>query len=461
MELLDIKICYFRTIKHSEYYYKQNNLSNFEIKNDICTLNYYPYPLMPYVSPLKLLRTYKLPVELKLDKDTLRIARQALLAEIDLSPRQSVMLGEKEMGRNDILQLFDTLQAADSWPYHEAIHLDQPLLDFLTEYKIPLKPIANNPLYNEPGFVSFLSPFYPEVFANGFIQVLKKPSFESMNALFQLPAAWNRGDNNRQSELIIKQYLRRMLTQLDQLVAPYKGKTGIIFKKKLVEPYYDHQLIDALNRLPDSYTDIRQHYGLLLIEVAYIMWNNKNKSDSNFVVRRVETLNGGYELDHHIKHYWSQCTATNSYTSDSSSGDGWGVSPWTIVVLVIFVIRMIGMCERCDRDESRAGSGSRIRFDVPPTDAYEPPSRSNSRTSSGSGSSRKAGAEKIKDVPVAPKKDQYFDPRIDRLETLLPKMDSLANVVKPRSNNAAYDALYRQLKKSNSIEQPIIEGLKK
>jgi hypothetical protein len=417
---------------------------------------------MPYVSPLKLLRSYKLPIELKLDKDTLRIARQALLAEIDLSPRQSVMLGEKEMGRNDILQLFDTLQASDSWPYHEAIHLDQPLLDFLTEYKIPVKPIAKNPLYNEPGFISFLSPFYPEVFANGFLQVLKDPSFERLNALFQLPSVWNTGDNNRQSELIIKQHLRRMLTQLEQLVAPYKGKTGIIFKKKLVEPYYDHQLIDALNRLPDSYTEIRNHYGLLLIEVAYIMWNNRNKSDSNFVVRRVESLNGGYELDHHVKHYWSQCTPKDSYTSDSSDSGGSGVSPWTIVVLVVFAIRMIGMCERCDKDDNRRAGNSRIRFDVPPSSTYEPPSRTSTRsTTRGSGSSREAVVEEIVEVPIAPKKDQYFDPRTDQLEMLLPKMDSLARVLKPISQTNAYDALYRKLKQSNSIEQPIIEGLKK
>jgi hypothetical protein len=416
---------------------------------------------MPYVSPLKLLRSYKLPIELKLDKDTLRIARQALLAEIDLSPRQSVLLGEKEMGRNDILQLFDTLQAADSWPYHEAIHLDEPLLDFLTEYKIPVKPIAQNPLYNESGFISFLSPFYPEVFANGFLQVLKKPSFERLNALFQLPAAWNTGDNNRQSEVIIKQHLRRMLTQLEQLVAPYKGKTGIIFKKKLVEPYYDPQLVDALNRLPDSYTEIRQHYGLLLIEVAYIMWNNRNKSDSNFVVRRVESLNGGYELDHHVKHYWSQCTPENSYTSDSSNG-GSGISPWTIVVIVIFVIRVISMCDRCDRDSERRAGNSRIRFDVPPASVYESPSSASTRSTTRSkGSSRGTVVEDVAEVPVVPKKEQYFDPKADRLETLLPKMDSLTNVLKPKSLYPGYDVIYRKLKQSNSIERPIMEGLEK
>jgi hypothetical protein len=405
---------------------------------------------MPYVSPIKLLSGYQLPVELKLDKDTLRIARQALLAEIDLSSNQTVELGGKLMTRNDVLQLFDAIQGNDQLRYHEAIHADAALLDFFTEGKVPVMPLSNNPVYQEPGFVEFIASFYPEMFFKAFEEVANRPSFERISGLFALPAIWNSGPARRETEKLVKGFLLRLLNRLHQIVEPQKGKTGINIRKNTIEVFYNHSLIDLLNKLPDSYTEIRTNYGVTLLELAYILWNNKKRAESNIVARRAELLKGSYDLEYQVKHYWSQCSPSQAYEDTS---DGTGVSPWSIIIGIFFIIRLIIAISQCD---SRSSSRSRAELPVLDYEKYRdarveamPEEVS---APSGSRASAKKGKEKKAELPPEPKVIEFFDPKTEPADQVLHRLDSFAQKSGNIPLRSSYDQLYRAIK-SDTIKK--------
>lgn len=405
---------------------------------------------MPYVSPIKLLSGYQLPVEPKLDKDTLRIARQALLAEIDLSSNQSVELGGKLMTRNDVLQLFDAIQGNDQLRYHEAIHADAALLDFFTEGKIPVRPVSNNPIYQEPGFVEFIAPFYPEMFFKAFQEVANRPSFERINGLFALPAAWNGGTARRETEKLVKGFLLRLLNRLEQIVEPQKGKKGINIRKNTIDVFYNHSLIDLLNKLPESYTEIRTNYGVVLLELAYILWNNKNRQESNVVARRAEMLKGSYDLEYQVKHYWSQCSPSQAYAETSS--DGSGVSPWSIIIGIFFIIRLIIAVSQCESRSSRSRNELPTINYEPYRDAAVEPMPEVATPPSGSRSSAKKGKEKKAELPPEPKVIEFFDPRTEPADQVLYRLDSLAKKSANIPYRSSYDQLYRAIK-SDTIKK--------
>ncbi len=445
---------------------------------------------MPYISPLKFLEGINLPIEPKLDKSTLRIARQALLAEIDLSPTQTVQMGSSLLTKNDVIQFFDGLQASEHLRYHEAIHADTPLLDFFTSGKIPVQPIANNPIYKEAEFAAFIAPFYPEVFGVAFAEIVETPSFERKQALFALPAAWADGPAKRPIEMRIMQFLRKKMGQLDDIVKPNKGKTGVVFKKNAVARFYDAQLLDTFNRLPKTFEGFRAEYGVLLLELAYIFWNNRNTTESHFIARSVQSIKGNYDLEYQLKHFWDQCTQPNGRVVREESGT---TSPWTYIVAIFFIFRIVVAISRCD---SSSDSGSRVTL---PNYTYEIEEarrqESNERLLEEIGSARegvraadeaikyaeekkatktltkkelakmaeyeqraaRAKAEQEKKLEESRRalerlnKKYFYDPKTHRPEQFLPLLDSAARANRIYSGTSEYEVLYRMIKADTTV----------
>lgn len=297
---------------------------------------------MPYISPLKLLKDYRLPVELKLDRDTMRLARQALLAEIDLSPRHTVKVGNSEMTRDDVLKMFDNLQAEGAFEYHEIIHRDPALLRFFTEGVLPSEPLADQPGFRDPGFIQFISDFYPELFSRNFADILVHPEFDKMNSLFQLPSEWISGPSQRQVHRQVADLIHKKVANLNNMVAKSQGKKIFPFRKEDAERYYHHIIIEALNRLPYQFVGLREHYGIQLLDLAYVMWNSGRVDDAHYVVRRIEEIKGTTELKRHIDHFWSQCApgiepAAQTVTQSESGG----LSGWQIVAIIFAIIRLL------------------------------------------------------------------------------------------------------------------------
>ena len=302
---------------------------------------------MPYISPLKLLKDYRLPVELKLDRDTMRLARQALLAEIDLSPRHTVKVGKTEMTRDDVLKMFDNLQTEGAFEYHEMIHRDPVLLRFFTEGILTNELVADQPGLHDPGFVQFISDFYPELFANVFADILQRPEFDKMNSLFQLPSEWLTGPSQRQTHRLVADLIHKKVANLNVMVAKSQGKKIFPFRKEDAERYYHHIIIESLNRLPYQFIGLREHYGIQLLDLAYVMWNSGRVDDAHYVVRRIEEIKGTTEMKRHIDHFWSQCAPGIEPAAQTvSESSGGGLSGWQIAAIIIAILRILLMLAR-------------------------------------------------------------------------------------------------------------------
>jgi hypothetical protein len=402
---------------------------------------------MPYISPLKLLAEVKLPIEPKLDKDTLRIARQALLAEIDLSPNQTVKMGKSLLTKNDVIEYFDKLQKSEYLQLHEAIHADKHLLDFFTTGKIPVRGIAKNPIYQSPEFAEFIAPFYPEIFTTAFKEILNNNSFERRNALFALPNHWLDGAAKRPTEMRIKQLLNTKLHQLQAFVESHLGQKGVVFKKNAVLHFYDSQMLDTFNRLSESYTEFRSQYGVALLELAYIFWNNRNATESNIIARAAQSIKGNYDLHHQIQHYWSQCSPEKAQRERSE-----GPSAWSVIIGILMLIRIIVAIGNCERSSSSSSPG-RVSLPTFETESQRYSDRDmGERVKEDIAESRRKLREAVpklkEEMPETP---VFYNPKKNRPEQLLSLLDSVARsnsnfMQQERLSNNRYMGLYNQIK---------------
>ena len=74
-----------------------------------------------YQSPFQILNRAGLHSGKELQKADLLLARKVLLAELDLHNQSTIQWDGREMGRDDILKMFDLFEAEFTIEYHNAI----------------------------------------------------------------------------------------------------------------------------------------------------------------------------------------------------------------------------------------------------------------------------------------------------------------------------------------------------
>ncbi len=119
-----------------------------------------------YYSPLHIIginaswNTARLPER----KDVL-MARKKCLAELELSEDQTITINGKTLEKQDIIAVFDELNNEIVFAYHLAIFKDETLLAFLEEGELKKGKFWNdNLLYDDPYFISFISPYFAEAY---------------------------------------------------------------------------------------------------------------------------------------------------------------------------------------------------------------------------------------------------------------------------------------------------------
>jgi hypothetical protein len=72
-----------------------------------------------YISPIRHLEidTSQVDASGNLPKSVLNLTKKRLLAEIDLSPTQTIWIGQTEMTKNDVLKWFEQLINRVSWVF--------------------------------------------------------------------------------------------------------------------------------------------------------------------------------------------------------------------------------------------------------------------------------------------------------------------------------------------------------
>ncbi len=232
---------------------------------------------MPYLSPGTL---FGGALPNPLDKRSIQLQRKKLLAELDLNASETIELSGHTWSKSDIIDYFETLQQDDALPYHQAIAEDPVLLGFLQDGRrfLPKDRFIHNPLYTDPGFLSWISPYYYDAFigmANSCFQQIDDAGLENLlaNPLlmteYDQERAWIQIGNILQNNISLIEHYKNKL--------PEKTDLGI----DDVSPLMSHLYVLVIQKLPyNRFGGIRDKYAFAIMQAAIYTFNKSGHNRS-------------------------------------------------------------------------------------------------------------------------------------------------------------------------------------
>lgn len=146
-----------------------------------------------YQSPIRTFQLLGVSTQ-SIDSTQLRMERKRLLLEIQISDTQTTMIGEQELSKNDVIELFDELEKVTHLDYHASIFNHSVLLDLLEnsivsgkvkeEHKIRFKTQEE---WDE--FIDFISPYLASSIDRLLSKVIRRNNFkdfEKIHPFFKL-----------------------------------------------------------------------------------------------------------------------------------------------------------------------------------------------------------------------------------------------------------------------------------
>ena len=242
---------------------------------------------LPYISPF---RNLGLDLTAELDKNTLNLAKNRLLAEFDLSRTGTIQRGSAEMTKSDVIQLFDSLDNADNLAHHRQIANNRGLLAFLEKQQLDNKnAFVDDLAFSSAAFKAFVRPYLVQSctaymlnsFKNGQSANLKQFPNDLLNQLEtnDVESIWQAVDA----------YLKQQRTQADNLTERIKGRDKI--KIDDAQAFRSPQFVACLNWLPDRFQDFRTGYVASLFYLAEACWHIKAHKVAVDILRYAEHIN--------------------------------------------------------------------------------------------------------------------------------------------------------------------------
>lgn len=213
---------------------------------------------MQYISPFHNLPSDVLANGLT-DTNKIKLARKKLLAEIELSDTNSVFINNKELTKSDVLEMFDSLNNANTLAVHQSIFSDKALLAFLENN---IEPTTFNFTEQEnlatKDAIDFVSPYYKTAALKLVTDATNKKNIGFFKKYFSSEHILTGGD----AFIIFDQISKRLLPIADQI--------KVVEKKIEDKKEISHTDIDALNLetnigllncLPDDFSKLKDTVG--------------------------------------------------------------------------------------------------------------------------------------------------------------------------------------------------------
>lgn len=141
-----------------------------------------------YRSPIRTFQELGISTE-NLDPNQLRIERKRLLLEIQISDTQTTQLADKELSKNDVIQLFDELERVSHLDYHTAIFKHPVLLTLLEDYTVSLVSIKKeHKIFFDTQeewdqFIDFISPYLANAIDKLLSKVIRNVNFSDLDKI--------------------------------------------------------------------------------------------------------------------------------------------------------------------------------------------------------------------------------------------------------------------------------------
>lgn len=140
-----------------------------------------------YQSPIRTFQALGISTD-NIDSTRLKFERKRLLLEIQISTTQTTAVGDKELSKNDVIELFDNLDRISDLDYHKAIFNHPKLLNLLEKSEVVGKIEAKHKIKFETQeewdkFIAFISPYLAEAIDKLLSKVIRKGRFKELDEI--------------------------------------------------------------------------------------------------------------------------------------------------------------------------------------------------------------------------------------------------------------------------------------
>lgn len=297
---------------------------------------------MLYTSPFDILNLPTAELQ-QLDKRMLQLKKKQLLAELQLQSGDVITLSGKEFTKNDIVALFEQLEQDDALSMHAAIAADPALLQFLQTGKInPGQKFNYNPLYQEPDFIAFVSPYYKEAFNRHILKALASNDYTRIAGIFGNPVLLT-GEDYDHCFGKLHGYLEEKLHGVIQLKERFAANNRTDLSS--LHDYYIYDWVNTLNKLPEEFANFREDYTIELYNLAVDLWNGKRRNEARTLLYGIESIDASPHMKNLIADLQRQTSHVQEPASSGRSGGGSSMV-WVVISLVIMAIRIGVTCNR-------------------------------------------------------------------------------------------------------------------
>ncbi len=268
----------------------------------------------------------------------LKMAKQKLLAEFELTGNTTISIGGREMSKNDVLKMMDSLDYSQELNFHILVASDPILLHFLSTYELSVGEQFSIPEGQlTPEFIAWLSPYFSWAFAKAALQMFRKVKPEDFETL--IVTAWYMTDKDEwEAWNALETYLEQMLKQI-QSIARAKSHTPA-----QVAQYAGYNFIWLLCNLPeDRFEFLINNYAFAIMQLAVKEFNNKRRDSAFELMGYAKSLHVNEEtmrtLNAKEREMQNILDAKNKNDARSS---GWFVI--RIVLAVAYILHQVSSC---------------------------------------------------------------------------------------------------------------------
>ena len=299
----------------------------------------------------------------------LLLARRKLEAELELSGSDEIRIAGALLNRQDIVRLFDELGDAKQLQYHLAIAGDPPLQRFLETGQLePGVRWLPNELYEDGGFLFFVSQYYAEATDALYRSVLKgEQGISALQALAATPSLMLGSDSERAFRTATRYFIDRKNALLHLL---YEAKAGHNYSKDDVKAAAPESDLYVLNSLPGGFEDLRYEIASALNNTCVAFDKHNRPKPALAAIERAAMvhLEGGELITlipNNLKLVRNKQPGFRFFNYSDSGKKTPKVG--AIIALFILIIRIFGGVNGCNHDSYQATPGYSItQEDVEP-----------------------------------------------------------------------------------------------
>lgn len=226
---------------------------------------------MRYLSPASI---FKETLSYPLDKKSIQLGRKKLLAELELSSGDSLEINGLPFTKSDIIDYFDQLQQDDKIIWHNAIEKDKVLSAFLETATLENRQqFSNNPLYNDPVFIRWISPYFLTAFTAFSEACFKTTNDNGLRTLLSNPLLMT-GQDQEQSWIFVAKILTNNISYLTYQRDRVKKNTAPTTIIGDLSGIMGFSYINMILLLPeDRFGPLRDKYAMMMVQTSIYVFN--------------------------------------------------------------------------------------------------------------------------------------------------------------------------------------------